>query len=556
LIDRRLVLGTAWISAFVLGGCLTPLTEQPWIEARTNHVAILTPLARESALELLGQLEMFRASIPIVTRLAPVESRIPTEITVFTHEQDFRRFSPGGAIAGYFTPGLRRNQVALHAGSGSGIDPTSIVFHEYAHFLLRNEQEEPFPLWFEEGMAEFLGALQFDGDKVRVGVVPSHRQEVTLAIAYPTLLELDDLSIFPAEMAHAFYAYSWLLVHYLLLGRPEQEETFGSQMKVYLSRRAGGADVETAFADAFGMDSAELRERMSDYQRAPDPGWWFPRSAVRVDLAPEIRSVPRAEVASRLARLALDMGKEATAARLLEEAVAIEPASAQAWSAQGALLSSHAEWDGAEAAHLRALALAPASHEVHLDFASHLQLRVEADGDTSGDRIARARQHCHRAIELAPEIPEGYALLGATFLTAEGDLGEGIEALERAKELLPSHPGLQLWLATLYLRRGDDRRAAELARRVLAWAGEQPALQAPARALLREIERSRNRERRRPRRGLSPASPSLRRSRRRAAWPGRRARACCPAWGGRAPGSRRASSRPRGTWRRRRRDGG
>jgi cytochrome c-type biogenesis protein CcmH/NrfG len=475
------------IALVALAGCATPLTEREWLEARSGNLSILTSAPREQALHWLEEVEIFRASVLLVTNSQPIEHDVPTEVTVFSSEREFEPFSPLEDVVGFFSPRLRRNQVALVAARSTGVDPTAAFFHEYTHYLTRRTETQPYPLWFEEGIAEFLGALQIDGDEIRVGTVPEHRKRITLTIPFDTLLEVEDLGVFPAEMQHAYYAYAWLVVHYLVLGRAEDEGSFAPQMTRYREQRAEGVKPAQAFESAFGIDYAALERRIDAYRKSPDPGWWFAKEQIRLDYRPEVRLVPRAEVALRLARLALDENRAERAEPLLEEALALAPDDPLTWSGLGRMNEARGDWDAAETAHRRALELRPDHHEVHLDYASHLLVRAAEGPDAS--ILERVREHARRAIELAPAIPEGYALLGASYLDGEGEASEGIAALERAKELLPSNPEVLLWLATLYHRAGRDSLAAPLARQALAWSTEATALREPARHLLGEIER-------------------------------------------------------------------
>jgi tetratricopeptide (TPR) repeat protein len=67
-----------------------------------------------------------------------------------------------------------------------------------------------------------------------------------------------------------------------------------------------------------------------------------------------------------------------------------------------------------------------------------------------------------------PGIGEAWAGLGLTYLLASKDVGEGIEALEKARRLLPAREDIALNLATLYARGGARDRARALVDTVLS----------------------------------------------------------------------------------------
>ena len=85
-----------------------------------------------------------------------VSSPVPTRILVFPDLDAFRRFSPRDDrgrpmqnVGGYFEAGPDVNILAI------GANQSSVVFHEFAHYLL-NRNFHSLPLWLHEGLAEFL----------------------------------------------------------------------------------------------------------------------------------------------------------------------------------------------------------------------------------------------------------------------------------------------------------------------------------------------------------------------------------------------------------------
>ena len=70
-------------------------------------------------------------------------------------------------------------------------------------------------------------------------------------------------------------------------------------------------------------------------------------------------------------------------------------------------------------------------------------------------------------IASAPEVPEGHAILGATYTIASEPPEPGIAALERAAALLPANPMIEYPLAQLHYRAGHRAEAIALLRRVV-----------------------------------------------------------------------------------------
>jgi len=94
----------------------------------------------------------------------------------------------------------------------------------------------------------------------------------------------------------------------------------------------------------------------------------------------------------------------------------------------------------------------------------------------------RALVEARRAIELDPEIPEGYVALGAVLMNERYDWSGADEAFRQAVELDPASSRSRYLLAMALALRGEDERAWAEARRLeRARAGLPPALDADGR---------------------------------------------------------------------------
>ncbi|MGW8281688.1 MAG: tetratricopeptide repeat protein [Gemmatimonadota bacterium] len=86
----------------------------------------------------------------------------------------------------------------------------------------------------------------------------------------------------------------------------------------------------------------------------------------------------------------------------------------------------------------------------------------------SGDSrevVDRARAAALRAVELAPDLAEGYASLGLIEMEFDWDLQAAEQAFRRAMELNPGYTPIWNWSADVSILRGDAETAIERARR-------------------------------------------------------------------------------------------
>jgi tetratricopeptide (TPR) repeat protein len=453
------------IAVLAVAGCAGPVVaNRGWLEVHSANFSLYTTLDEPSARALLENLELFRAVILTVTRVRSVHPHVPTEIYAFESENDYRPFQPFASASGFFRPTLRINFVALSAGLDAEA-ARAILYHEYTHFVIQNEGSKHFPLWYEEGFAELLSSLRVRDARVWIGALPAGRWILLRSgsvLPYERVLRARSYEEFTSEELSMFYAQSWLLVHHLVLGGGSGAS---SRLRSYIERIGRRVPEEQAFREAFGIDVTDLGSRLQEYQQRL-PAFAWPRDKFAPDVAATVRTVPRGEIRTRLGWLALASDKPVLAKRLFASASVANPDNARAIAGIAETQKFARRWDEAEASYRRAIELDGGDWQNHLDLARYFVDRARVDDEQRAERLERARQHLSRAIELAPEIPEGHAILGVAEAMS-GDLERGIASLEHALALLPSNAEIEYPLAQIHSRAGHRKRALELLRGVV-----------------------------------------------------------------------------------------
>lgn len=143
-----------------------------------------------------------------------------------------------------------------------GLKADSVFFHEYAHHLMFQNFDQPYPNWYVEGFAELLATPKFGKDgSVTLGVAPPHRAYGLLSGQGLTTTQL--LVAQPAELTRvqreSIYGRGWLLTHYLRF-----EATRSGQMNKYLANLTNGQPMGVAAANAFG-DLKQLDRDLEAY---------------------------------------------------------------------------------------------------------------------------------------------------------------------------------------------------------------------------------------------------------------------------------------------------
>src|SRR5262249_46048547 len=194
-------------------------------------------------------------------------SPTPTYVFAFRDQESFAPFARATGsenVAGFFNSAGEANYIALNMGAGRA--PESIVYHEDVHYLF--EENDPLVRrWLNEGLAEYYSTFTVDNGVPSVGKpIESHirwlrtHRLIPLAELFATTHASRDYH--EGDRQGVFYAESWALVHYVLLGSSHKAE-----MVDFLSRLGRGEPTDTAFRSALGGDYGAVEEELWRYVR-------------------------------------------------------------------------------------------------------------------------------------------------------------------------------------------------------------------------------------------------------------------------------------------------
>ena len=456
-----------------------------WIELRTANFTLFTNAGESNTRRIAADLERLR---DVLAQLAPgvaLNSPVPTYLFVFKNAgafEPYQRTYAGKPLAagGYFLSTELANYVAIN-GDRRG-DERSIIYHEYLHYVLRN-QYASLPLWLNEGIAEYYSTFEVAGGEAKIGLpIVEHvawlRKNPLIPLT--SLFAVDESSRDYNEGSRrgAFYAESWALVHYLMSGSPERR----GQAAEYLRLAQAGAPPGQIFQQAFGADPAALERELRRYVQ----GYLFnyTRASIRpeANLAMTARPMAWADVLYRLGSLLADLGDEhrAAAAEHFRAALAERPDHGPALAGLGYLeeLADHPR--EARTWYEKAAKLAPDDFLVQFLYARNLM----EDPGPGTQRQARAA--LAKAVQLRPDFGEAWVRLGFTYQSEDPMPPEAARVLETAHLLLPSRMDVAHNLALVYARTGERQKAEALIETVLAPRAEPELVQSAREALLDE----------------------------------------------------------------------
>ena len=253
-----LLVGATWVSL--------ALAAEGWVEVRSPSFTVVSDGSEKDARKVVLQFEQVRALLQEVWPGARVDTVRPVTILAVRDEGGLRALLPAfwekkGTFhpAGIFVSAPDRNWVALRMDVArfreddeAWDNPYLIVFHEYVHLVLRLNFDS-LPVWLNEGLAEFWGNTIIEGDRVYEGRhVPYHlqtlRQRTPLSLAALFAVTQGSPAYSEENRATIFYAESWALVHYLVLGSDERR----GQINRFAALLQAGRPASEAGQEAFG----------------------------------------------------------------------------------------------------------------------------------------------------------------------------------------------------------------------------------------------------------------------------------------------------------------
>ena len=466
--------------------------QRGWLRLQTSNFSVLGN-SSEKDLRRVGQrLEQFREAIGILFPKAVLNAPRPTIVLVFKNQKTYDPFKPqyqgkAKAIAGFFVRGAAANFIALTTES---LDDFGTVYHEYMHQVVDNTMDSS-PLWFNEGLAEYYTSFSVtdDGQRASLGkVLPWHilrlREQWTplatvLAVTHdsPMYNEKDRMGV--------FYAESWVLLHYLLLG---EHQKYAPHVAEFLGLLSAGKNPNDAAMQALHVSLETLEKGIRAYVNQEV----FPLQTVRfterigaVDRLP-VAPAAEADVHAALGELLATLQRDEEARAQLDAALALDPESPTAHMGLGRMLLASHHADEARP-HLRKAAVPPdAPWAVQWDYAV-LQIQARLSDQPAVDD-ATIESALRRVIAANPSFGDAYGQLGWLRAQSPEHSKEAAALVRKALEFEPGNEEYQLLLATILMNQQDLPAAAQVLERLMRSATA-PAMRETASNMLATVRR-------------------------------------------------------------------
>jgi tetratricopeptide (TPR) repeat protein len=208
---------------------------EQWFIA-TNADAVVLSRDSDAAGRILAALTTARE---LMQQVAAIESLPPVRAFAVRGETSLRELVPQ-----YWERSRARPHGASYTGPHTAFiairtdvpvaQQFPLVVHEYVH-LVTAAQLPDAPAWLDEGLSEFWSGLKIDGQQIVIGRPPSNHLKLLRTRAWLPLHDMLEHQrgklTGDQGRAEMFYAQSWAMVHYLLLGRSANAPSFAPPEK-------------------------------------------------------------------------------------------------------------------------------------------------------------------------------------------------------------------------------------------------------------------------------------------------------------------------------------
>ena len=456
--------------------------QHDWSRVTTPDFEMLTDLAPEDARALADRLTRFRLAFEALLGKPQFSAPSPRMIA-FRSSRDFRRVFALRNLSGVTLSSLKRYTLAFGPDGRRGYASRALTaFHEYTHYLLRHHRQLNYPVWYEEGYANFLSTVHVTEEGVVIGYVPALTRHLMSQPGLSVTELIDERLVLDWQRRDLedIYLKAWKLVHMLHLGHMSGLPPFHARVPEMLAMIDDGATVEVAMETALGTSPSNLQRLLKAYGRRKP----LPTQTLVVDVEHEtpidVQSMMPAEVRRALGQAAMSTGNKSLAAGLFQEVLDENPDDIEALV--GVSATSDDPERSTETAK-RALALDPNHPGANVRMA---ELHVGECAQTTYERcfaiLRESAEFYRRAVRNDPDGVEAAFGLGVIYLHA-GQPGDALGYLRVAYRRAPWAPRINLFLGEAYRLTGDAESARAHLAMAMHWHREQRWREAAARAL-------------------------------------------------------------------------
>ena len=511
-------------SSLLLWACL-PVSafakdEPKWIEVHTAHFSVLTDGGEKRGREVALRMEQMRSVFGELLMKDKLKMSVPVTVIALKSDKQYGLVAPTkqNMAGGFYVPGYDRVYIVLNLFE---MEPWRAIAHPLGHYFL-NYNYPPAQGWFDEGMAEYFGAVQI-GKEINIGGDPElapewHEdifdnmmrdpnlpQSLTQLANSPVWISMVDLFTMKHdgsglhEGSHntMYYAQSWMVMHYLLSKKKMPE--VGTYFDLVLNQKV---PVDKAIVQAFDLTPSQMEEAVKTYFKSlgsnlgvaldqakkpvanpgeiPQPDH-FPAPLGPDDIGMAVTSVPEAEAKAVIGDVMARIPEHRDQALRDLQQLAADPKGNEA--ARRGLARDHLEqkfFDSTSEELDKATETNPRDPWIWY-YRSVLKYRKAQSTRQNMQGLANLMQDLRAVIDSYPDLADAYNMLGVARVEGGGIIS-ALEAQKQAIALAPRNLEYQFNLGQIYvagkkwdqarevftrLKEGSDRQASSAAKKQL-----------------------------------------------------------------------------------------
>lgn len=278
-ITRGLALAVALCSLPAHAADIDALFRARWVQAETKHFRVVTDQDAETARLMVNDLEHMRHFSSRALGIDALDTVGPLTVLAIGNGNLFNKLGLPESYGGVFSYDLEGFAAIANVKGyvGDSNTPTfarTVLLHEYHHFLIRmTEWTVAYPMWCDEGLAEYFATFRYDNTSVTVGDIDDESNRASGLFSASGAISIDTATLFNTTKLdylkttrtnkmelNAFYARAGFVIHYFN-SSPELRVQLAHYLRLYNL----GIGQDRAAQLAFKRSYAELDKDIARY---------------------------------------------------------------------------------------------------------------------------------------------------------------------------------------------------------------------------------------------------------------------------------------------------
>jgi hypothetical protein len=254
--DRR------WTALAVATLSLAPLVAQSrWTYAAGDRFEVYTTGGSAVAQRAIEDFERVHVYLEQALRTPPITGP-RTRLIVFSNRNEFSPYAANASVQAFYQSNVDGDFIVL---PGLGRDAFRAVAHEYAHLIARRTGRR-YPLWLDDGLADYFSTVMPLGAKVQIGAaLPDRLKSLGFGVRLMPLERLFAITRDSAEYttparSALFYAESWAFTHMLLT-----DDRYRDRSAALLARLAHGEPAALALTNIYDKPVSAITTDLTKY---------------------------------------------------------------------------------------------------------------------------------------------------------------------------------------------------------------------------------------------------------------------------------------------------